>query len=379
MIGDFRDCTDIVRTAGANVHPSAELWCSDPAAISIGADVVIGAGSCVVADAVRIDDGVVIGTQCDIRAGSVQIGARTEVQSNVRILVAERFEIGKAGRIEQSVVITCRSFISGLLLYLGTQTTIGYGGTKSSTATLTMGDRVALGPHCIINCDHPIQLDDDVGCGSFVSFWTHGYHFGHRIVDGHDVSYEPVRIGEKAWLAYHVTVLPGTSVGARSIIAAGAVVINDIPADVLAAGVPAKVRRKIEIEAPADDVVLKRIAGILDDWTNELRWKGIEVEQQAHGVLVSDTHRITLGQSFETPDSKRVEVLVALDAISVEPGDRQAVFELRPGVHRGFSDALVQDLRDFLRRRSLPCGDDECFSSIEPEPFRRLAEVGSST
>src|SRR6266852_2737771 len=52
-----------------------------------------------------------------------------------------------------------------------------------------------------------------------------------------------VEIGEGAWLAARVTVLPGARIGARAVIAAGSVVSGEIPAGVVAGGIPARVLR----------------------------------------------------------------------------------------------------------------------------------------
>ncbi len=51
----------------------------------------------------------------------------------------------------------------------------------------------------------------------------------------------PVRIGERCWIGGDVTICPGVTIGDRSVIGAGSVVVNDIPADSLAVGNPAKV------------------------------------------------------------------------------------------------------------------------------------------
>ena len=53
-------------------------------------------------------------------------------------------------------------------------------------------------------------------------------------------------IEENVWLGAGVIVLKGVIIGKNSIIAAGSVVISDIPANVLAAGSPARVIKKIE-------------------------------------------------------------------------------------------------------------------------------------
>lgn len=52
-----------------------------------------------------------------------------------------------------------------------------------------------------------------------------------------------VTIGDDVWIGAQCTILPGVSIGDRAVIAAGAVVTKDVPADGVVAGVPAKVIR----------------------------------------------------------------------------------------------------------------------------------------
>ena len=54
-----------------------------------------------------------------------------------------------------------------------------------------------------------------------------------------------VRIGTNVWLGSRVIVLKGVTIGNDSIIAAGAVVVSDIPSSVIAGGVPAKVIKNL--------------------------------------------------------------------------------------------------------------------------------------
>jgi sugar O-acyltransferase (sialic acid O-acetyltransferase NeuD family) len=51
-----------------------------------------------------------------------------------------------------------------------------------------------------------------------------------------------VRIGEGTLIAAGATIVSGMTVGSRSIVGAGAVVVRDVPDDVTAFGVPARVR-----------------------------------------------------------------------------------------------------------------------------------------
>jgi acetyltransferase-like isoleucine patch superfamily enzyme len=52
-----------------------------------------------------------------------------------------------------------------------------------------------------------------------------------------------------AWIGAGVIVLDGVTIGTKSIVAAGAVVTKDIPANSMAAGVPAEVKKLREKEA----------------------------------------------------------------------------------------------------------------------------------
>ena len=53
-------------------------------------------------------------------------------------------------------------------------------------------------------------------------------------------------VGRRVWLGANVVVLPGVTIGDDTTVAAGSVVTRSLPAGVLAAGVPATVRRDLE-------------------------------------------------------------------------------------------------------------------------------------
>lgn len=55
----------------------------------------------------------------------------------------------------------------------------------------------------------------------------------------------PVTIGDNVWLGAGVIILPGVTIGENSVIGAGSVVTKNIPANVIAFGVPCKVIREI--------------------------------------------------------------------------------------------------------------------------------------
>lgn len=114
----------------------------------------------------------------------------------------------------------------GKNIHIGNHVYINTGCTMQDQGGIYIGDGALIGHHCMI------------------ATLNHGFAPEHR----HDLHPLPVRIGNNVWVGANVTILPGVSIGDNAIVAAGAVVTKDIPANMLAAGIPAKVIRQINTE-----------------------------------------------------------------------------------------------------------------------------------
>ena len=68
---------------------------------------------------------------------------------------------------------------------------------------------------------------------------------------------KPVKIGDRVWVGAGVHITQGVTIGENTIIGAGSVVTKDIPANVIAAGVPCRVIREIT-EKDKTDYLEKR-------------------------------------------------------------------------------------------------------------------------
>ncbi|MEU6735868.1 DapH/DapD/GlmU-related protein [Streptomyces physcomitrii] len=358
--------------------------------LRIGSGVHLGDDAVLVGDEVDLADGVRIGAGTDLRASSLVLGTGSEVAAGVRALVAERLWTGRAARISAGVDILCRDFTAGNLLYLGDGTSVGYGGTTTSTATVRIGDRVTVGQHTILNANHGIVLGDNVGTGSYLAVWTHGYHFGHGPLIGVAPAYAPVHVGRNVWLGFQVTLLPGVTIGDNTMVAAGSVVTGTVPGDVLVGGVPAKVKKQLDGTAVTGDAADLAVREVLRTWLRELRWKGCAVTEEPGDPDAAEL-RVALADGSEElraallphgapPPLPRAEPLALVtveDRPDLRTGDGSplTVFELRSGRLRGRDSALVQDLRDQLRRHAMPCGDSTCFTAVTPSAFARLASA----
>jgi acetyltransferase-like isoleucine patch superfamily enzyme len=59
------------------------------------------------------------------------------------------------------------------------------------------------------------------------------------------ITAEPITIETNVWIGAAATILPGVTIGADSVVAAGAVVTHDVPPATVVAGVPATVVRQL--------------------------------------------------------------------------------------------------------------------------------------
>lgn len=361
---------------------SSKIVCPN---LTVGRNVVIGENVILAGDEIFIGDDVRISDGSDIRSRSIYIGEGSDIGKKVKVLVADRFEIGQASRLSVNTSIVCRSFIAKKFLYVGNDFSVGYGGTYESTSIVELGERVALGPHTILNANHKIVMGDDVGSGSYVSIWTHGFHFGHSVLDGYPLAHDGVFIDSNVWLGYHVTVLPSVTVGKNTIVAACSVVSKSLPENCLAAGAPAVSKRELQensLNAAESYALLKTF---IQKWAIELRWKGLAAEflPQSDQLEVKSSKETVTVQIVDDDHPANLQekssncILIApskpQDYLSLSAQQKDVVlFNIRERDIFGKRDEITEDLRDFLRRHTLSCGDDRVFSSIEPVSFQRL-------
>ena len=120
----------------------------------------------------------------------------------------------------------------------------------NSPLTASVGKYVSIGSGTYANMnltlidDWAITIGKNVLIGPNVTLCTTGHpiHPAHR---GDGMYSFPITIGDNVWLGGNVMVLPGVTIGENSVIGAGSVVTKDIPANVVAFGVPCKVYREI--------------------------------------------------------------------------------------------------------------------------------------
>jgi len=124
-------------------------------------------------------------------------------------------------------------------------------GTPVFSGPGQLGGRFSAGRNCFINAEcyfdlaETITLEDGVTLGPGVMVITGTHEMGSEVYRAGPLTPRPVLIKRGAWLGARCLVLPGVTIGSGAVIGAGAVVTRDIPDNVVAAGVPARVIRAL--------------------------------------------------------------------------------------------------------------------------------------
>ena len=141
-------------------------------------------------------------------------------------------QIGRSGRIElgrwswlgHGTKIRCHEGV----VSIGAKTVLG------QECTISAYQHVSIGRECVI-ADRVMLIDFD-----------HGMVEVDRPIRHQGIYKRDVRVGNNVWIGYAASILRGVTVGDNAVIGTGAVVTKDVPANAVAAGLPAKVVRKRE-------------------------------------------------------------------------------------------------------------------------------------
>jgi len=112
----------------------------------------------------------------------------------------------------------------------------------------SIGENFFANYDCIIIDVCPVTIGKNVFFGPRVCIYTAAHPIDAAVRNSQLEYGKPVSIGDDVWVGGNTVINPGVSIGSNVVIGSGSVVVKDIPDGVVAAGVPAKVIRKITVE-----------------------------------------------------------------------------------------------------------------------------------
>lgn len=132
-----------------------------------------------------------------------------------------------------------------LLRRMGVQLTgpvaVARGATFNGSRNLKLGKYVSFGANSRIVSWQSVEIGDDFMASDLLNIND----------GGHDPvtlrpKLAPIRIGHRVWCGTNATICAGVEIGDDVVIGAGSVVVRSIPANSIAAGVPARVIRPLD-------------------------------------------------------------------------------------------------------------------------------------
>lgn len=154
------------------------------------------------------------------RLNSLSVGAGEERHEVLRELLGA---FGEGSEIKPP--FTCDY---GYNVEIGDGAFVNYGAVFLDTAAISIGDGAELGPSVhIYAADHPREA---------------------RLRREKLEFSRPVAVGENVWVGGGAILCPGVRIGRNSVIGAGSIVTKDIPENVIAAGNPCRVIKRLEEE-----------------------------------------------------------------------------------------------------------------------------------
>lgn len=182
----------------------------------------------------RIVRGLIKGVQGVIARARAKIIKFTQSSSNIgRNVAIEPFcSVGTSG--------------AGILTIGSCSTVKQRSEIIASGGTLSIGDGAFVGTGTFIVARQSITIGDHALIAEYVTIRDQDHRYGGDVPtakNGFETS--PIVIGDNVWIGAKATITRGVTIGDNAVIAAGAVVIDDIPPNAIVGGVPAKILKMI--------------------------------------------------------------------------------------------------------------------------------------
>lgn len=162
-----------------------------------------------------------------------KIGKNCLILKGSRINKPECIELGNNVRIGINSRISCFKIFNGEKLF----------------PKVEIGDNVYIGDYFSILAADTVKIRSNVLIASYVMITSENHGIDPELGSGYgkqSLKTKPILIEEGVWIGEKVSILPGVTIGEKSIIGTGSVVTNDIPSYSIAVGSPAKVIKKYD-------------------------------------------------------------------------------------------------------------------------------------
>ena len=100
-----------------------------------------------------------------------------------------------------------------------------------SSGKLILHDGVFINNSCSFNCMERIEIGNGTMMGEGIRFYDHDHSYTAKKIEKGQWNTAPIRVGRDCWIGSNVTILKGVTIGDNTIIGAGCLIRNDVPAN----------------------------------------------------------------------------------------------------------------------------------------------------
>lgn len=194
---------------------------------TLGKDVDIGIGS---QSSFIFGENVVLKNNATIRISqksTFRMGNNCVINKNSQLYIHKNWTFGNVVQVATNCALLARE--------------------PKCYGSLNVGDGVSIGDNTIIDMSSDVTIGSHVAIGPNCAIYTHDHDYKEKKeIPWHGTpKLAAVNIEEGAWIGASAIILPGCTIGAGSIVAAGSVVNKSVAPYTLVAGVPAKMIKEL--------------------------------------------------------------------------------------------------------------------------------------
>lgn len=154
---------------------------------------------------------------------TIKLSARLNASTDIN-QIRERLSEITGAPLDNSTTVFIPFYTNfGRFIQIGKNVFINHACSFLDMGGITIEDEVLIGPKVnLVTENHPLHPDDR-----------------RALIT------KPILIKRNAWIGAGATILPGVTIGENAVVAAGAVVSKDVPANIIVGGVPAKMIKSI--------------------------------------------------------------------------------------------------------------------------------------
>ena len=207
----------------------------------------------------------------DIRGkGRAEIGNNCRLGKHSFLTVKGRLKLGDLSHIHRDaylIIENTAEFITGINFQLepncmirvhGSSWEIGdnvsissncliYSREKGVEGILKIGDNSNISNNTILDLSNDVIIGNSVAIANNCFIFSHNHDYTNKDVPSWKggLILKPVKIEDGCWIGANSKILPGVTIGRRSVVAAGSVVTKNVPENTIVAGNPAKILKSI--------------------------------------------------------------------------------------------------------------------------------------